>query len=101
LPDPGPTIDPEGVRQFYLTQYPELLNSNVFGPEMKGDKVVWRFRPVIGEKDDHEEKKVWRRIHWERFHQVMYPFTQQSKGSACRCPGSGSLFPEVQTICVH
>lgn len=50
LPDPGPTIDPEAVRQFYLPQYPELLNSNVFGPEMKGDKVVWRFRPVIGEK---------------------------------------------------
>ena len=50
LPDPNPEMEAEEVMAFYATQYPELTNSNVSGPEIKDGKAVYKFQTIIGDK---------------------------------------------------
>lgn len=50
LIDPDPDMTPEEVMQFYTNTYPELTTSNVHGPEINGDKAVYKFKTVVGTK---------------------------------------------------
>ena len=50
IPDPDPAMPPENVMSFYAGMYPELTTATVHGPEYKDDKVVYRFKSVIGTK---------------------------------------------------
>ena len=42
LTDPDPNMSPEEVMKFYTNTYPELTTSNVHGPEVNGDRVVYK-----------------------------------------------------------
>ncbi len=50
LPDPGSNMTPENVMQFYSGTYPELVTSNVYGPEYKGNKLIYTFKTTVGTK---------------------------------------------------
>lgn len=50
IPDPDPSMSPENVMSFYAGMYPELTTATVHGPEYRDDKVVYRFKSVIGTK---------------------------------------------------
>ena len=50
LPDPSPSLGPDQVREFYSTQYGELLNSVVEGPVTKGDTATYTFTRAAGSK---------------------------------------------------
>ena len=50
LTDPDPNMSPEEVMKFYTNTYPELTTSNVHGPEVNGDRVVYKFKTNVGTK---------------------------------------------------
>lgn len=50
LPDPNPQMDAEQVRSIYATQFPEIATAVLTGPEVVGDKLVYRFERAIGAK---------------------------------------------------
>lgn len=50
LPDPNPSLGPDDVRQFYATQYPELLNAVVEGPTTKAGVATYTFTRAAGAK---------------------------------------------------
>jgi PRTRC genetic system protein C len=50
LPDPNPKLTVEEVRSFYSAQYPDLATASTTGPEVVGDKLVFRFERAIGTK---------------------------------------------------
>ena len=50
LPDPNPALSPDQVREFYATQYPELNNAVVEGPETKAQVATWTFTRAAGAK---------------------------------------------------
>ena len=50
LTDPDPSMAPEEGMQFYTNTYPELTTSNVHGPEVNGDKAVYKFKTTVGTK---------------------------------------------------
>lgn len=50
LADPDSNMTPEEVMKFYANTYPELTTSNVHGPEVSGDKAVYKFKTVVGTK---------------------------------------------------
>ncbi len=50
LDDPGQTMTPDEVMQFYSGTYPELTTSNVHGPKVDGDKAVYEFKTTVGTK---------------------------------------------------
>jgi len=50
LPDPNPRLTVEDVRAFYATQFPEIVTAAITGPEVVGDKLVYRLVKHIGTK---------------------------------------------------
>ena len=50
LPDPNPGLAPDKVREFYATQFPELNNSEIEGPETKGNVSTFKFIRAVGSK---------------------------------------------------
>ena len=50
IPDPDPTLSLENVMALYSGMYPELTTATIHGPEYKDDKVVYRFKSIIGTK---------------------------------------------------
>ncbi len=50
LPDPGPTMTPEMVRDVYSAAYPEITSAAIEGPERKGDKFCYTFKRAVGTK---------------------------------------------------
>ncbi len=50
LPDPGPRLSVDQVRETYATAYPEIVTASVEGPEAVGNKLVYRFCRAIGSK---------------------------------------------------
>ena len=50
LPDPGPHLSPEQVRDIYSAAYPEITTAAIEGPEQKGNKLVYTFRRAVGTK---------------------------------------------------
>ena len=50
IPDPDPKLSLEDVMSLYAGMYPELITATVHGPEYREDKVVYRFKSVIGTK---------------------------------------------------
>ena len=50
LPDPGPELTPEQVRDVYSATYPEITTASIEGPEQKGDHLVYSFRRAVGTK---------------------------------------------------
>lgn len=50
LNDPDPTIDPQGVLDFYSNLYPELTTGRVGGAEFKGNTVLYEFSASFGAK---------------------------------------------------
>lgn len=50
LPDPNPSLGPDDVRQFYASQYPELLNAVVEGPTTKAGVATYSFARAAGAK---------------------------------------------------
>ena len=50
LDDPKKEYSPEEVKHFYSGSYPILTNANIEGPEIKGDRIVYRFITTLGTK---------------------------------------------------
>ena len=50
LPDPGPELSTEQVRDVYSATYPEITTASIEGPEQKGDRLVYTFRRAVGTK---------------------------------------------------
>jgi PRTRC genetic system protein C len=50
LADPNPKFSIEEVRSFYATQFPELTNAAITGPETVGDRLRYSFERAIGSK---------------------------------------------------
>lgn len=50
LTDPNADYTAEQVKDFYSDQYPELINANIKGPEIKSDKILYTFGVEVGKK---------------------------------------------------
>jgi len=50
LTDPSNNMTVNDVLDFYSGQYPELTTASVVGPEIKNDKVVYKFQNNVGTK---------------------------------------------------
>lgn len=50
LADPSPSMTVQQVQALYATQYPELLNSSIEGPETKGAISTYTFLRAVGTK---------------------------------------------------
>lgn len=50
LPDPGSAFSPEQVKGFYSPVYPELNNSQIVGPETRGNKLIFTFKRSVETK---------------------------------------------------
>jgi PRTRC genetic system protein C len=50
LADPSSSFSLTQVREFYANHYPELLNADIEGPEMVGNRQIYTFRRAVGTK---------------------------------------------------
>jgi len=50
LPDTGPAMSPEQVRDTYVHLYPEITTAAIEGPEARDGKLIYRFIRAIGAK---------------------------------------------------
>jgi PRTRC genetic system protein C len=50
LPDPNPNLTVEEAIDLYATTYPEITTAAVEGPEVVGNKLVYRLTRAIGTK---------------------------------------------------
>ena len=50
LSDPNDDFSPEAVLNFYSPTYPILTNARIVGPEIKNDKLQYRFESTMGTK---------------------------------------------------
>ena len=50
LPDPGPQLSVEQVREVYIPSYPDITTATVVGPEPVGSKMRYTFTRAIGHK---------------------------------------------------
>lgn len=50
LPDPGQGLSVEEVREIYSATYPELTTASIEGPEMRGNRLVYKFQRAVGTK---------------------------------------------------
>ena len=50
LPDPGPTMSAEQVRDLYANQHPELATAAITGPEKIDGKLAYKFTRAVGTK---------------------------------------------------
>ncbi len=50
LADPSSSFSLTQVREFYANHYPELLNADIEGPEMTGNRQIYTFRRAVGTK---------------------------------------------------
>lgn len=50
LTDPSIQMTPDRVLQFYAATYPELTTAKMEGPEIKNDRVEYRFQTTLGTK---------------------------------------------------
>jgi PRTRC genetic system protein C len=50
LPDPNPNLTVGEVINLYATNYPEITTAAVEGPEVIGNKLVYRLTRAIGTK---------------------------------------------------
>ena len=55
LTDPSPTFSLQQVRDFYGNTYPEIVNAEIEGPEVVGNKNVFTFRRAVGTKGATDE----------------------------------------------
>ncbi|WP_063923100.1 PRTRC system protein C [Cupriavidus basilensis] len=50
LADPSPSFTLAQVRDFYANTYPEIVNAEIEGPELQGEKHIFSFRRAVGTK---------------------------------------------------
>ena len=50
IPDPNPRMAPEEIKRMLATQYPELNNAAIEGPEIRSGKQVFTFQKALGTK---------------------------------------------------
>ena len=50
LADPSRDMKVNEVLDFYSGTYPELTTASVVGPEIKDDKVIYKFQSNVGTK---------------------------------------------------
>ncbi|POM13907.1 putative carbamoylphosphate synthase large subunit [Burkholderia cepacia] len=50
LTDPSPAFSLHQVRDFYGNTYPEIVNAEIEGPEVVGNRNVYTFRRAVGTK---------------------------------------------------
>ncbi len=50
LPAISKDLSPEETRNLYSQQYPEIATATITGPEVVGDKLVYRFLRAVGSK---------------------------------------------------
>ncbi|MGP8437145.1 PRTRC system protein C [Paraburkholderia fungorum] len=55
LADPSPAFSLAQVRDFYGNTYPEIVNAEIEGPEVVGNKNVFEFRRAVGTKGAEDE----------------------------------------------
>jgi len=50
LPAISNDLSPEETRNLYSQQYPEISTATITGPEVVGDKLIYKFSRAIGSK---------------------------------------------------
>ena len=50
IPDPGPDLSVEQVRELLTPRFPEIATASVQGPEDTGNVLRYKFTRAIGEK---------------------------------------------------
>lgn len=50
IPDPGPDLSVEQVRELLTPRFPEIATASVQGPEDTGTSLRYKFTRAIGEK---------------------------------------------------
>lgn len=50
LADPSPDFTLQQVRDFFANVYPEIINADIEGPQLIGDKHAYTFRRAVGTK---------------------------------------------------
>jgi len=50
LPDPGPALTVEQVREMYIPAYPDITTATVVGPEAIDGRLRYTFTRAIGTK---------------------------------------------------
>ena len=50
IPDPGPKLSVEQIRDLLTPQFPEIATASVFGPEAIGTALRYTFSRAIGTK---------------------------------------------------
>lgn len=50
IPDPGPKLSVEQVRDLLIPQFPEIATASVSGPEATGRALCYTFSRAIGTK---------------------------------------------------
>jgi PRTRC genetic system protein C len=50
LPDPGPNLSVEQVREVYIPSHPDITTATVVGPETINGKLRYTFTRAIGDK---------------------------------------------------
>ena len=50
LTDPDPALSPAAIKDFYSAMYPDLLNAEIQGPEVKDGELVFTFHRTTGTK---------------------------------------------------
>ena len=56
LADPSPTFTLQQVRDFYANTYPEIVNAEIEGPEIKGSRNAYTFRRAVGTKGSTDDQ---------------------------------------------
>jgi PRTRC genetic system protein C len=57
LPDPGPSLTAEAVKDVFTGVYPELVSAAIEGPVMKGGKQTFTFIKAVRDKGAREAEK--------------------------------------------
>lgn len=56
LTDPSPAFTLAQVRDFYANTYPEIVNAEIEGPDVIGNRNVFTFRRAVGTKGAPDEQ---------------------------------------------
>ena len=56
LTDPSPKFSLGQVRDFYANTYPEIINAEIEGPKVVGNRNVYTFRRAVGTKGSSDSQ---------------------------------------------
>ena len=82
LADPNPAFTLTQVRDFFANVYPEIINADIDGPEVVGNKNVYKFRKAVGTKGGGVLHKAF--VDHARRHGVQVPPLRSTEAESTR-----------------